>query len=355
MWRVRDIGAVLLGALFLVASLSPSWAESKAVAFPSLEGGEFSPRVLYVENERFPRITVAELKIILQTAASLVSEHFGIAMNVPMLVQKADIDTVFTDLVAKTPDGFKGLMGDFRNDAVDWPSVKELIGEQVKSYKGALSDQIEFAKPYLMTAPVSNSVGDFTDAVVDTFQARLSYWTQATLADGAPIIGKVSGREDLPLNEYGYWTLMAKLGVEAELVLTNQLIASVEYIPTPVHTAIRGGITGGSTEYNPVSEVGASVWMSVAPFLMEDKQIDFLRQNRRYSREEALRYAGILLAHEIGHLVLHLGHPWANTSCLMRPAEVLDFATWSKNLDAAKCPLRSEEEMRPGVLQIPIW
>jgi len=191
--------------------------------------------------------------------------------------------------------------------------------------------------------------------VIETFRTRLEYWTKAKLADGRPIIGEVPGRPDLPVNEYGYWTLMAKLGVEAEVVLTNQFIASVEYIPTPIHTAIRGGITGGSTEYNPASKFGASVWMSAAPFLLNDPQTQTLKRDKDYSREEALRYTGILLAHEIGHLVLHLGHPWANTACLMRPAEVLDFAAWDKSLNAEKCSLGSDPEMEIGVLDIPVW
>jgi len=296
-----------------------------------------------------------ELRTIVQTAASLVSEHFGVILKIPSSIETSDIDEVFTDLVSKTPDGFAGLMGDFQNDNVDWGTVKELLIEQIDSYSGSLEEQIAFADPYLTVTPASRSVDAFAEAVVDTFRTKLSYWTRATLPDGNPIIGEVAGRKDLPLNEYGYWTLMAKLGVEAEIVLTNQFIASVEYIPTPVHTSIRGGITGGSTEYNPTSRLGASVWMSIAPFLMNDRQINDLRRNKTYSREDALRYAGVLLAHEIGHLVMHFGHPWSNAACLMRPAEVLDFALWEESLNAEKCLVGSDPEMTPGVLKIPVW
>ncbi len=39
----------------------------------------------------------------------------------------------------------------------------------------------------------------------------------------------------------------------------------------------------------------------------------------------------------------------------MRPAEVLDFAGWTENLDAESCPLGSERAMTPGALRIPVW
>ena len=273
----------------------------------------------------------------------------------PSSIEHADIDALFAALVPKASRKLKGLIGDFRNGAVDWARVKELLIEQIKRQSDSLDDQMAFAAPHLISPLSSNSLDDFANAVADTFRARLSHWTMATLDDGHPIIGRVPGRADLPLNEYIYWALMAKHGVEAEIILTNQLVASVEYIPTPIHAAIRGGITGGSTEYNPASRYGASVWVSIAPFLMDDEQITELRGGKSYTRGDALRYAGVMLAHEIGHSILHLGHPWSNEACLMRPAEVLDFEAWAANLDAGKCPIGSDEEMTPGVLKIPVW
>lgn len=347
--------AICLG-LFLVLVLAfHASAERRTVDLPTLENNHVSPRVLYIENPRFPKVTQAELQTIVRTAADLVKEHFGVTMDVPSTINTKNIDEVFTDLATNVPDWMKKIIGDFRGGNVDWDKVTQMLIEQIEKNADSLNDQIAFAEPYLTVPPTANNVDGFAAAVTETYKARLAYWTKATLADGAPIIGKVAGRKDLPLNEYGYWTYMAKLGVKAEIVLTNQFIASVEYIPMPIHTAIRGGITGGSSEYNPASKLGASVWMSVAPFLMDDPQVNALRKGERYARNDALYYASIMLAHELGHLILHLGHPWSNEACVMRPAEVLDFATWAENLDAAKCRVGSGPEMTPGVLEIPIW
>lgn len=348
------LAAFLVGCFLACGYQNTALAASETVPLPVITNKAISPRVIYVENPRFPKVTDAELKFILQTAAELVKSHFDVKIVPPTSIKTSQIDDVFPAVVSQAPEGFEGLMGDFQTGNVDWPTVRELLIEQINSY-GALEDQIAFASPHLISQPVSKTVDAFADAVIETFKTRLEYWTTAKLADGNPIIGKVPGLPDLRGNEYGYWTLMAKLGVEAEIVLTNQLIASVEYIPTPVHTAIRGGITGGSTEYNPASQFGASVWMSIAPFFLDDAQVRSLRQGETYSRKDALRYAGILLAHELGHLVLHLGHPWSNTSCLMRPAEVLDFAAWEKHLNPEECPVGFDQEMTIGVLGIPVW
>ena len=229
----RFVVLVLVVAGF---SQQQAFADSKTVALPVLQNKTIAPRILYVENPRFPKLRADELSVIVNTAAGLVKDHFGITLKSPSTIQTLPIDTTFSDLLPQAPEGFKDLIGDFRAGTVDWATVREMLVEQISSY-GALEDQIAFA----------------------------------------------------------------------------------------------------------------------APFLMNDEQIRFLRMGKDYTREQALRYAGVLLAHELGHQVLHLGHPWSNTACLMRPAEVLDFAAWDKNLDPEKCPLGSDPEMTAGVLNIPVW
>lgn len=36
----------------------------------------------------------------------------------------------------------------------------------------------------------------------------------------------------------------------------------------------------------------------------------------------------------------------------MNPAQLLDFKSWRKNLDAARCPLGASAEMVPGAAQL---
>ncbi len=325
------------------------------MALPKLGNDVIAPRVVYIENPRFPGVTDAELRKILDRAVLLVEEHFGITAHMPDDIETIPIDTIFSRLVADKPGFLDGLIGDFRAGTVDWGRVRKSLVEQIKKQKNPLSRQIAFARPYLTTPLASEDLDSFADAVIATFKDRLTYWTLAKLEDGHPVIGRVPGRDDLPLNEYVYWTLMAKLGFDAEIVLTNQLVASVEYFNIPIHTSIRGGITGGSTEYNPSSQFGSSVWISLFPYLTNDNRIAELRNGDTYAREDALKYAGAMLAHELGHQLLQLGHPWSNHSCVMRPAEVLDFASWVEKFDAGNCRVGSSPAMTPGALKIPVW
>jgi hypothetical protein len=351
----RQLLASLALAVAIGFQSTPSSAEQSFVALPNIENNAVAPRVIYIENPRFPKVEVQDLWKVLQSAADLVQGHFGVMVKKPSDIQILNIDDVFVDVVRKKRANFDDRIGDFRNGKVDWEEIKEFLVEQIKKEKDPLSEQIEFARPYLLRPLDEETLDGFSNAVIETFKIRLAHWTVAQLEDGHPVIGQVPGRPDLPHNEYVYWALMTKLGIDAEIILTNQLVASVEYIPIPVHTSIRGGITGGSTEYNPSSRLGSSVWVSLFPYLSNDNRIIELRKGDTYSRQEALSYAGAMLAHEMGHQLFQLGHPWSNPACLMRPAEALDFASWVNGLDAKACQIGSSPAMMPGTMKAPIW
>jgi len=344
----------------LASAVAVAWPISAltadpSVTLPTIENAEVAPRVIYIENPRFPTVSQGDLRKVYGSAANLVREHFGIVLANPGNIPTRHIDNVFSDLMETKPSFIDDWIGDFRRGKVEWDKVRMSLVKQIKKQKDPLAKQIDFARPYLTEPLEREEMASFVRAVAATFKTRLSHWTKATLEDGFPVIGSVPGRPDLPLNEYIIWSYMAKRGFEAEIILTNQLIASVEYWGVPIHTSLRGGITGGSTEYNPSSQFGASVWVSLFPYLSEDPQIKELRGGVSYAREEALNLAGAMLAHEMGHQLYHLGHPWSNEACVMRPAEALDFAAWVGKFDAERCRIGSSPAMTPGALRIPVW
>jgi len=343
----------LAGAMGLQSG--PSLANPNSVALPEINNNTVAPRIIYIENPRFPRVEMEDLRKVVEVASALVKEHFGITVDSPAHIPVLSIDGVFFKLVKNRPRYFKKLIGDFRNGKVNWEAVRKSLVEQIGKQTDPLAKQIEFARPYLVRPVEREDVESFSRAVVETFESRLSHWTAAKLDDGYPVIGEVPGRPNLPFNEYLYWAFMAKRGIDAEIILTNQLVASVEYMNIPVHTSIRGGITGGSTEYNPSSRLGSSVWVSLFLYLSDDPHIREYRNGDTYTRDEALSHAGVMLAHEMGHQLLQLGHPWPNQACPMRPAEMLDFASWVSKFDAEKCRVGSSPAMTPGALKIPVW
>ena len=351
----RQFLASLAIAISVGYQPQPLFAEPSSVALPKIENNTVSPRLIYIENPRFPKVSIDDLWKVFQSAAALVKEHYGVTVRRPGTIQVLKIDDVFRGVVEKKPKNFDRSIGDFRNGKVNWKRVQKSLVKQIKKQKDPLAKQIEFARPYLVRPLEEETLESFADAVIETFKVRLLHWAVANLEDGHPAIGKAPGLADLPYNEYSYWALMAKLGIDAEIILTNQLVASVEYAWIPVHTSIRGGITGGSTEYNPSSKLGSLVWVSLFPYLSNDERIVELRNGDTYSRDEALSYAGVMLAHEMGHQLFHFGHPWSNDACVMRPAEVLDFASWVKRLEAKRCRIGSSPAMMPGTVKVPVW
>ena len=77
-----------------------------------------------------------------------------------------------------------------------------------------------------------------------------------------------------------------------------------------------------------------------------------LRDDKAYNDEQVTSYAAALLTHEIGHQLLHLGHPFGNPKCVMSPTPLLKYREWLEGLDAADCPLNSEASMTPGFVSI---
>jgi hypothetical protein len=137
-------------------------------------------------------------------------------------------------------------------------------------------------------------------------------------------------------------------------VLTNQLVASIEYSWQSVHSALRGGITAESTTSGWRTAFGTLFWLSLYPFLSNAPPIRRLRGGAPYTVDEALTLAGAYLAHELGHQLFHLNHPWGNAACVMTPAPLLDFKKWYRTIDPAKCRVGSEPAMTPGVVKLPV-
>ena len=88
------------------------------------------------------------------------------------------------------------------------------------------------------------------------------------------------------------------------------------------------------------------------PMLNDNTVLARLRDDEHYSAEQVVEYAAMLLTHELGHLLLHLGHPFGNQHCVMAPTPLLKYRAWIEGIDAGQCPVGSEEQMTPGVAKI---
>ena len=91
------------------------FAEQSHVSLPSIKNNTVAPRVIYIENPRFPKISNEELWKIFLYASDLINEHFKITVKKPEEIPTFHIDKIFAELVENKPPDFDDLIGDFRN------------------------------------------------------------------------------------------------------------------------------------------------------------------------------------------------------------------------------------------------
>jgi hypothetical protein len=199
-----------------------------------------------------------------------------------------------------------------------------------------------FAQPYLSADSFSGDLKAVSSALLSRHLAGLAQWRTLRAADGEAIIG------DKPYNEWMAWGALGYGTLPFDVVLTNELVASAEYQGNSIHSMLRGGVSIGTTFYSRTSSFHAYVMFSTFMFSNELPQAVAIRGEGDYSEMEAAMLAGTYLAHELGHLLLHLGHPYDNEACAMRPVVLLQFRSWSEKLDPGSCSVGSEPQMSVG-------
>lgn len=158
--------------------------------------------------------------------------------------------------------------------------------------------------------------------------------------------------DDRVYNEFVAWLAAAAASAwPFEVILTNQLIAGVEYSNNHLHSSLRGGVTNGLTTQSPHSRYGLVSVLSLYPFTSNDEATLELRGGVRSAGGEPAQWAAALLVHELGHQLLHLNHPFGHPACVMNAPPMLLFRQWLAGLDAAACPLGSSPEMTPGAIR----
>ena len=319
-------------------------APMKSVPLPSIDG-PVTLRVVHAVNPRLPVMSMEQRARLLDEAARISREHFGIEVRFD---DRGEIP--ISDLFARIPDEKlaerRGLIYDFKGGGGDRGRVVASLLETFEQRKSPLEEILGYAEPHLAVALDERSERGLAEALIDTLLTRLANWRELTLADGKPLL------DDALYNEWVIWDALGYGELPWEIVLTNQLMASAEYMEMAIHPALRGGITVGSTGYSRASLNQTIVYWTTFPFTGEQPLLVTLRGGERYSAEEAARLSGAYLAHEIGHQLLHLGHPFGRPACVMRPVEMLRFREWYEALDAAACTVGSGPSMTPGAVDI---
>lgn len=311
------------------------------VPLPVLPAAPIELRVAYAVNPRLPRMDEAQLALLLDAMAGAVREHFGLQVRFAP-VQVIALDTLFGTIPADRRAAAAQDIYDFKTGQGDRARLDRAFARGLRQGGESLQDMVAFASPH--TGPLGPAPGfeAFGERIAALQLERLDAWRRRQALDGGPAI------DGQPFNEFRMWLALGYGEVPFELVLTNQLIASVEYGWPAVHAAVRGGYSNGLTTYNRRSRFGTmSVWSTYA-FSGDDEALVQMRAGERYTAEEAARLAGLSGAHELGHQLLHLTHPFGRPACLMSPVPMFSYRAWSRQLSAPDCRLGSDAAMKPG-------
>jgi hypothetical protein len=337
-WIIGIVAAVLTAH----AQPSSKWLPMPDVSKP------VSLRVAYIHNPRFEPLPAERLGRVMALTASHVKEHLGVSVSFvpPVEVPIIKVFAALPPRLAAIAESQRldAAINDFALDRLARGLLKDLTRE------GDLAAQKSFAARYLVSPPKDASDLAFARALVTTQLTLLGAWQAQKGADGQPLIGKDR------YNEYAYWDLLGATPLPYEVIVTNQLVASAEWEGNSVHSAVRGGVSNGITTQNRQGRYQLFSMLSTYPFLDDSAQTVALRGGDTPTPAEADNYMALLLAHELGHQLLHLGHPFGNTRCLMTPPPLLRFKEWAQGLSARDCPVgrrgvASNRENTPGFVK----
>ena len=87
---------------------------------------------------------------------------------------------------------------------------------------------------------------------------------------------------------------------------------------------LRAGVANGITTQSPSSAHGLVSVLTLHPFCGNDETIVALRDGRPGGGADAVEWAAALLVHELGHQLMHLGHP-TNAACVHATAADLEL------------------------------
>jgi hypothetical protein len=342
---------ILFFAFSLSACSKKPEAQWQPVPLPQV-GKTVDLRVVSAVNPRFPAFSQEEIQRMLNETAAVTRAHFGVELRFTLAGEIPVAELFEKYLREPAVSAQRANIYDFKSDSGDKQRLIQGTQQTLEYEKNPLDEQIAYSQPHLLAPLRDRSYSGLAAALVDTQLTRLKQWQAVLADDGKPVI------DASEFNEYMLWDTLGYAELPWDIIITNQLVASADYIGTPIHGAIRGGITAGSTGYSRVSPYKHFVFWSTFLYSDDSEFLLELRQGARFGRELEIQLSGAYLAHEIGHMLFQFGHPLAATGCVMTPVELLDFLSWYERLNAEQCPIGSNQQMLPGALPAqynPAW
>jgi hypothetical protein len=225
----------------------------KSTVQPVKPGSTVQIRYVQAINGRLPRMSREQINIILASAQLTVWKNFGVYVEFTE-APEIGIDRLFALIPPPIKEARLQSIYDFKSGTGDKQKLADGIHATLAERGTKLEDALAFAAPYLPADAHPKDLQEFSGLLASVMLERLEQWRHINAADGAPVL------DYSPYNEWVYWDTLGYDNLPYDLVITNQFIASAEYYGVDIHSAIRGGVTVGTTSYNRSGKFGSYVF-----------------------------------------------------------------------------------------------
>lgn len=298
--------------------------------------------VAVVSNSAFDPIPRERVERILAEAAREAKATFGLRI-VFAPAARIEIEEFFARFDSDSARHALGKLAiDFKRGTGDIRKLADALERDFRNTGFDFSVLHRFAQPYLLAQPQTQDLRGLAGAVAQTHLIRLDRLKGVVTVRGQRAI------TDEPFNEVAYWFSAGFRPIGFDVVITNQLLASAEYVGAQLHSSLRGGITNGLTSECVDCRYGTYAVLSTYPYWSDDPVVSELRGSRRLDEGEAVRAAALVLVHELGHQLFHYGHPYGQSKCVMSPTPLLEFREWMRLVESKGCVFGSQKALEPG-------
>ena len=280
---------IALVVLLLGCSKEETATEWQKAPIPDIKpGATVHLRVVQAINPRLPRLSPEEMRVVLASAQLTAWKHFGVNLEFTE-EPEISIARLFALLPPSLMDARRQSIYDFKNGSGDKHKLAEGINTTLTERGTKLEDALIFARPYLPPNAQPKDLMELSELLANVMLDRVGQWRQIKANDGAPVL------DASPYNEWVYWDTLGYADLPYDLVITNQLIDSTEYYGADIHSALRGGVTVGTTSYSRTSPFSAYIFMSTFPFTDNSATTLNMRGGEQYSEVDAAELVGAYL------------------------------------------------------------
>jgi hypothetical protein len=284
-------------------------------------------RVLYVEDERLPSLTLAELEELTAKTEALVLRWFDYRINLQLVGREnlwkffpaqQPAFTLYANLIQRT---------DIDRSLPDYAiRIRAVIARDFRHR------ELSLIRNYFPGDTI-NSPAEAITVASRRFGERLQELESITVSSGAPLVDRSRSN----VYSYTHWCVILKEIRSADIVLTNSIVLGADE-EMPIVVIARGGVSTGITDNNDHSPYQAAMMTGMFPFL-SDAPV-FLRERGSIPPGERLDIIATFLLHEFGHFLLRYDEHYDHPNCVHVAPKGLNYVAWHKAVrQAGPCPL----------------